>query len=125
VGFHARLFHRSHDRSNQGKSGRIVEIVAPTADASIPRLHDNFVIDELADAARTNIPPGLADVRAAVAMVASGEARSVVLNGFPDSLTLMRLGRELASDGVAIEPLIRSGGGAFDIRVHRPPASDP
>lgn len=50
-------------------------------------------------------------------MVACGKARSITLCAFPDDHQLLRVGRELAIEGVAIEPLIRTGGGGFDIRV--------
>ena len=65
--------------------------------------------------------PGLADLRAALRMVASGGARSVTLCGFPDGLELLQIGRELAIEGLEVEPVIRCGGGGFDIRVRQIP----
>jgi len=50
-------------------------------------------------------------------VVASGIATTVTICGFPDGHALLRLGRELAIEGIEVEPLIRRGGGGLDIRV--------
>ena len=63
--------------------------------------------------------PGMADLWAAVGMVASGRADSVDLCGFPHGRGLLNESRQLEIEGLAIEPLIRSGGGGLDIRVRR------
>ena len=72
--------------------------------------------DDAADLEEQEQLRGLADLRAAVHLVASGVATSVTLGGFPNGQHLLRVGRELAIEGVVVEPLIRFGGG-IDIRV--------
>lgn len=68
---------------------------------------------------RDDESPGATNLRGAIHMVASGAARSITLCGYSDGLRLLRLGRELATSGMVIEPLVRSGGGGFDIRIRR------
>lgn len=63
--------------------------------------------------------PGVADLYAAVSLVASGVASNVVLCGFPAGYNHLRAARALAVEGVVIEPVIRSAGGGFDIQVRR------
>jgi hypothetical protein len=63
--------------------------------------------------------PGLADLHAAVSLVASGAASQVTLCGFPDGYDQLRAARALAVKGIVIEPLIRPAGGGFDLRVRR------
>jgi hypothetical protein len=70
-------------------------------------------------ASRDDDRPGLPDLRAAVSLVASGTASRVILCGFPDAFEHLRAARALAIEGVVVEPLVRPGGGAFDIRVRR------
>ena len=62
---------------------------------------------------------GLTDLRAAISLVRGGGATSVVLCGFADGRAQLRLARDLAVNGVVIEPLVRHGGGSFDVRVKR------
>jgi hypothetical protein len=63
--------------------------------------------------------PGLTDLYAAVSLVASGAATVVTLCGFEAGSDHLRAARTLAIDGVGIEPVIRPGGGGFDLRVRR------
>ena len=97
--------------------GQLVEIVDPAPAPSVPQLYEVFLADETADLAKEDELPGLADLWVAFEMVASGRARSITLCVFPHDHQLLRVGRELAIEGVVVEPLIRSGGGGFDIRV--------
>ncbi len=66
--------------------------------------------------ARAEEPDGAADLYGALCLVAAGRARSVTLCGFPDGMALLRIGRELAIDGIALDSLVRQGGG-IDVRV--------
>ena len=61
------------------------------------------------------------ELRAAVALVGARAATSVTLCGFCDDPSELRdlLGDALDLDGVVIEPVVRPGGGGFDIRVRR------
>ncbi|MHB8397717.1 MAG: hypothetical protein ACYDCI_02105 [Candidatus Limnocylindrales bacterium] len=82
-------------------------------------IDESFPSDDRADLAPDAELPGLADLRAALSMVASSGVASITLCGFPDGHELLRVGGELAIEGVVLEPLIRTGGGGFDIRVRR------
>jgi hypothetical protein len=64
---------------------------------------------------------GFEDVLAAMYLVTDGMATSVTLCGFPGSHDQLRVGQEIALDGIVVEPLIRTGGGGFDIRIRREP----
>ena len=57
------------------------------------------------------------ELQAALALVAGGVATCVTICGFADGHELLAMGRELAIEGIEVEPLIRRGGGGFDIRV--------
>jgi len=76
-------------------------------------------VDHLEDLSIDARLPGLDDVSAGVAMVACGAATSVTVCGFPDDIALLRTCQGLVVAGLVIEPLIREGGGGFDIRVRR------
>jgi hypothetical protein len=96
--------------------GQLVESVAPAPISSVPQPSVASLADDAADLEEQEQLRGLADLRAAVHLVASGVATSVTLGGFPNGQHLLRVGRELAIEGVVVEPLIRFGGG-IDIRV--------
>jgi hypothetical protein len=100
-----------------------VEFVGSAPAPSVPQLFETFSQDEPAEVAAETELPGLADFRVALRMVACGEAHSITLCGFPDGHELLRVGRELAIEGVVVEPVIRSGGGGFDIRVRQASSS--
>lgn len=103
--------------------GQLVEFVPSSPAPSVPQLFETFPQDEPAEVAAETELPGLADLRAALDMVAEGVARSITLCGFPDTVELLRAGHELTIEGVVVEPLIRSGGGGFDIRVRQASSS--
>jgi hypothetical protein len=65
------------------------------------------------------------ELRAALTLVASRAATSVTLCGFCDDATDLRavLSDSLDTDGLVIEPVVRPGGGGFDIRVRRTEAA--
>jgi hypothetical protein len=118
MGFADRLFaHAPHPRI--GPLGRLVEIVAPADEPTVPQLFEALLEDEPADEFASEAPEGLADLHAALRLVAAGSARSLTLAGFPDGQALLRVGRSLAIEGVVVEPLIRHGGGGLDVRVRR------
>lgn len=96
---------------------QLVEFVGSAPAPSVPQLFETFSQDEPAEVAAETELPGFADLRAALRMVACGEAQSIMLCGFPDGHELLRGWPELAIEGVVVEPVIRSGGGGFDIRV--------
>ena len=98
---------------------QLVETVPPAPIPSILQPSEASLADYAADLEEGEELRGLADLRAALWMVASGIATSVTICGFPDGHELLRLGRELAIEGIEVQPLIRRGGGGFDIRVHR------
>jgi hypothetical protein len=98
---------------------QLAETVSPALIQSIPQLSEASLTDDAADLEEGEDLRGLADLRAALRMVASGTATGVTICGFPDGHELLRLGRELAIEGIEVEPLIRRGGGGFDIRVRR------
>jgi hypothetical protein len=118
MGFAERLFGHA-PRRGPGPLGRLVEIVAPAPMPSVPQLYEALLDDKPADLAALAAPEGLADLRAALRLVASGSARSITLAGFPDGQALLRVGRDLAIEGVVVEPLIRHGGGGIDVRVRQ------
>lgn len=95
---------------------QLVEITAPATSPSVPQLCDALPEDDSAEPAE---PRGLVDLIAALHVVASGEADTITLCGFSTGEELLRVGRELAVEGIAMEPLIRHGGGGIDIRVRR------
>ena len=102
-------------------AGQLVETGAPGPVTSIPQPSEASLTDDAADLAEEEELRGLADLRAALRMVASGAATSVTICGFPDGHALLWVGRELAIEGLEVEPLIRRGGGGFDIRVRQVP----
>jgi hypothetical protein len=118
MGFADRLFaHAPHPRL--GSPGRLVKIVAPAHEPTVPQLYEALLEDEPADILTPEEPAGLADLQAALRLVAAGRARSITLAGFPDGQALLRVGRALAIGGIVVEPLIRRGGGGLDVRVRR------
>jgi hypothetical protein len=118
VGFGGRLFLRAQELGVQQPPGALVALTAPAAAPFVPEAVETFPADEPADLASNPQLPGLADLRAALNLVAGGAATSVTLGGFPDGHELLRVGRELAIEGNVVEPLICFGGG-IDIRVRR------
>jgi hypothetical protein len=122
VGFVSRLFSRAPDAAVRQTLGWLVEIDAPTPAPSILKFNDAFLEDE-SDLDVEDGHQGPAALRTALRMVAAGDARSITLSGLPDGLELLRVGRELANEGVVVEPLIRKGGGEVDIRVRRASSS--
>jgi hypothetical protein len=70
---------------------------------------------------RDSVTPFAADLRAALSLVASRAASSVTLCGFVDDPAELRgvLIDSIDGDGLVIEPVVRPGGGGFDIRVRR------
>jgi hypothetical protein len=102
-------------------AGQLVETGAPGPVTSIPQPSEASLTDDAADLEEEEELLGLADLRAALRLVASGAATSVTICGFPDGHELLRVGRELAIEGLEVEPLIRRGGGGFDIRVRQVP----
>jgi hypothetical protein len=119
VGSGSRLFSHAPPRATGRTRGRLVEIGAPSRAPSVDRLVETFPSDEPADLDADVDRPGLADLRAAIYMVARGGANSITLCGFADGREQLRVGRELAIEGVVVEPLIRAGGGGFDVRLRR------
>jgi hypothetical protein len=100
---------------------QLVETVPSAPIPSIPLPSEADLTEDPPDLEEEEELRGLADLRAALWMVASGIATSVTICGFPDGHELLAVGRELAIEGIEVEPLIRRGGGGFDIRVHRVP----
>jgi len=96
---------------------QLVETVPPAPIPSISQPSEASLPEDPPDLEEEEELRGLADLRAALGMVASGTATSVTICGFPDGHALLRLGRELAIEGIEVEPLIRRGGGGLDIRV--------
>jgi hypothetical protein len=91
-----------------------------TADLSesITSLFDEAVAYEIADEAISQ--PGLADLEASVALVASGLASRVVLTGFPSWPGLLWHAYQLAEDAdVLIMPTVVRPGGKVDIEITR------
>ncbi len=98
---------------------QLVDTAPPAPIQSILQPSEASLADDAADLEGEEERRGLADLRAALRMVASGTATGVTICGFPDGHELLRLGRELAIAGIEVQPLIRRGGGGFDIRVRR------
>jgi len=98
---------------------QLVETVPPAPIPSIPLPSEADLTEDPPDLEEEEGLRGLADLRAALRMVASGTATSVTICGFPDGHELLAMGRELTIEGIEVQPLIRRGGGGFDIRVHR------
>ena len=118
-----RLFSHTPTQVVRRTLGQLVEIVAPPL-PSVPQLYGALLVDESAEGAAAE-PAGLADLRAALGVVAAGSARSITLCGFPDGQALLRVGRALAIPGIVVEPVIRRGGGGVDIRVRRASPDQP
>ena len=118
MGLGSRLFSHTPTQVVRRTLGQLVEIVAPPPLPPVPQLYEAFLADASAEGAAAE-PAGLADLRAALGVVAAGSARSITLCGFPDGQALLRVGRALAITGIMVEPVIRSGGGGLDIRVRR------
>ena len=117
MGFGSRRFRHDAARAVWRNLGQLVEIVAPAAIPSVPQPSEASLTEDRPDLEEEEELRGLADLRAALRMVASGTATSVTICGFPDGHELLAVGRELAIEGIEVEPLIRRGGGGFDIRV--------
>ena len=96
---------------------QLVETVPPAPIPSILQPSEANLTDDATDLEEEAKLSGLADLRAALRMVASGAATGVTICGFPDDHELLRVGRELAIEGIEVEPIVRRGGGGFDIRV--------
>ena len=86
---------------------------------SIPHPSEAVLTDDLPDDEGEEELRGLVELQAALALVAGGVATCVTICGVADGHELLRVGRELAIEGIEVQPLIRRGGGGFDIRVHR------
>jgi hypothetical protein len=123
VGIRGRLVpHVSAQKAGRARN-RVLGYVAGTPTLAVHHRFESLLAAEPVDLEREDESPSAANIRGAIHMVASGGARSITLCGFSDSVRLLRLGRELATDGMVIEPLIRSGGGGFDIRIRRDTSS--
>jgi hypothetical protein len=119
MGSGRRLFSHAQRHAAGRIPGRLVEFGAPSPTSSFTRLAEMFPLGEPADLDPDVEGRGLADLRAALCMVALGAATSITLCGFADGREQLELGRALAIEGVVVEPLIRNGGGGFDVRVRR------
>ena len=119
MGLGSRLFSHTPDQPVRRTLAQLVAFVAPPPLPSVPQLFEAFRADEPAEVAAEPDTPGLDDLRAALCVVAAGSARSITLCGFPDGQALLRVGRELAIEGIVVEPVVRRGGGGLDIRVRR------
>ncbi len=120
MGFQSRLFPRAPGRADPHDDARTVERRVP-ASPPAPPIPEPLLDDEPAHAEAEDEyePPGFADLEAALSLVARGDVRSITLCELPDGRALLRVGLELAGEGIVVEPLVRSGGGGFDIRVRR------
>lgn len=118
MGLGGRLFLRAQQLAVQQPPNAVVALTARAAAPFVPELVEMLPADEPADLASSPQLPGLADLRAALNLVAGRAVTSVTLGGFPDGHGLLLAGRELASEEIVVEPLIRIGGG-IDIRVRR------
>jgi len=81
--------------------------------------HPLRLVTASAERRSTDGTPLARELRAALALVATRVATSVTLCGFCEDPTELRsvLDDSLDADGLVIEPVVRPGGGAFDIRV--------
>lgn len=119
--FASRLFRHAPAHAVARRTGQRVEIVSPVPIRSIPHPSEAVLTDDLPDDEGEEELRGLVELQAALALVAGGVATSVTICGFADGHELLRVGRELAIEGIDIEPVIRVGGAGFDIRVRRVP----
>jgi hypothetical protein len=119
VDFASRLFRHAPVQAVGRSLGQLVETGARAPAPSILQPSEASLTEDPPDLEEEEELRGLADLRAALGMVASGTATSVTICGFPDGHKLLRMGRELAIEGIEVESLIRVGGGGFDIRVRR------
>jgi hypothetical protein len=119
VDFASRLFRHAPEQAVGRDLGQLAETGAPAPDPSVLQPSEASLAEDPPDLEDEEELRGLADLRAALRMVASGTATSVTICGFPDGHELLAVGRELAIEGIEVEPLIRRGGGGFDIRVRR------
>ena len=117
VAFGIRRFLHAPTRAAGRTLGQLTETVAPAPAPPDGRLFEVCLTDEVEGLAQEPELPALGCVRAALRMVADGDARSITLCGLPDGHELLRVGGAMAIEGVVVEPLIRRGGGGFDLRV--------
>ena len=117
--FASRLFRHAPEQAVGRDLGQLAETVPPAPDPSVLQPSEASLAEDPPDLEDEEELRGLADLRAALWMVASGIATTVTICGFPDGHELLAVGRELAIEGIEVQPLIRRGGGGFDIRVHR------
>ena len=116
MGIAGRLFAHTPVHVVGPAADHATQAAAPASSASMaPRL-DAVLEDEAAEGTEVE---GRSDLHAALRLVASGSAVSVTLCGFRSSQQLLRLGKELAIEGIAVEPVVRHGGGGVDLRVRR------
>ena len=98
--------------------GHVVGRLVRPPRTSVPELYAAALASQPAASSSPGLA-GLADLQAALQVVAAGRASSITLCGFPDGLALLRMGQELAGVGIVVEPLTRAGQSGIDVRVRR------